>query len=317
MAWLYRAWALIVLMIIVLVTPATSSAQDAPARLTCRIDPSPLPLNSQAMLILEISGIQNLYGYELKMTYNGAPILVHDADAEKDGVNLETVAELLSPDFIARNSIQEGLIELAVTQLNPTPPKSGSGVLAQMTFTAAADGFVNFDFGEVVFSDSNGIALLVRVENCLAQIGAASGAQAPTSTHTPSPTATLTPAPSVTATATVLPTNTATAPPPTSTSAPTQAPTMSPPTATATPLPPTPTDVPTQAPTLTSTSTPTPTDTVLVITTPTPAPVTDVSGQSAASPPTSTAVATSTPTDTPSATATRLRRLPHLLCRLR
>ncbi|MEZ4639985.1 MAG: hypothetical protein R2856_34355 [Caldilineaceae bacterium] len=40
----------------------------------------------------------------------------------------------------------------------------------------------------MVFSDSNGIALLREVENCLARIGAASSAQAPTSTRTqPSP----------------------------------------------------------------------------------------------------------------------------------
>jgi len=164
-------------------------AQDASARLTCRIEPAPLALNGQATLILEIANIQNLFGYELKMTYDASRVQVQDGDAEKAGINLQVAEMFLSPDFVVVNSAENGTITLALTQLAPNGPKSGGGEVARATMTGIGAGFANFAFGDVVFSDNNGLAIPVTKEDCLVEIGEA-GQPTPTFTATPVPTAT-------------------------------------------------------------------------------------------------------------------------------
>lgn len=307
MSRLFRIFALCALIIAALGTPTTTRAQDASAHLTCRIEPSPLALNEQATLILEIANVQNLYGYELKMTYDGSRVQVQDADSAKDGINLQLAGGFVSPDFVVFNSADNGLINLALTQLSPSPAKSGSGELVRVAVAGIGAGFANFAFGDLVFSDTNGRAIPVTKEDCLVEIGEAGQ---PTPTATSAPTAT-----------------------PTNTQTPTQQATVSvsqqSQSATATPLPPAPTATPTGVPATptetlvaadTATATPLPTETPTapaIITTPTPRPEmadTDAT-QLADVPPTETVIPSqeSAPSQPPVPTAAQETPIPSTL----
>lgn len=239
------------LLVIFLLLPASGHAQQNTPRLSCQLQPASVPSGQQATLIIELADVQNIYGYELKMTYEAGRVQALDQDAGKDGVNLQ-LGSFLTPDFVLFNTAENGSIQLALTQLAPATGKSGSGELARTTFQAATDGFANFVFGEVTLSDANGQAISVATQDCLLEIGAAG-----------QPTPTFTPQPSATPTGTAVPAATQTYTPvpvvPTATPWPT-----------ATGVPPSATPVPSSTATAgpTATSTPTPTPSVVIITTP-------------------------------------------------
>jgi hypothetical protein len=292
---LCRVTALFVLLCVMLTfsadIQAAPLAQDASVRLSCRIEPATLPLNGEATLVIEIANVQNLYGYEFDLSYDENLIQMQDADPNQAGINFELADKFLSPDFVVENAAMSGILLLAMSQIAPTQAKSGSGELARISFVGTAAGFANFSFSEVVFSDSNGIAIPLTIQDCLVEIGT-TGAATPTATSTstplPSLTPTLSPTPVNTASPTpdetqvtglnatqptatftvvpptALPTETPVAPPTATFTPVTQAtsPTGTSPTATFTPIP----------PTATETATPfvPPTATVLVISTPTP-----------------------------------------------
>jgi hypothetical protein len=251
MSFLPRLVILVALLVTSLSASTAIQAQDAQTLLGCRIEQTPLALNGQATLIVEITNVQNLYGYELNMTYDGSRVRIQDADAEKSETNLQLGA-FISPDFVVFNRADNGVINLALTQLAPNGPRSGSGELARATLVGIGAGFANFAFGEVTLSDANGQVIPVTTQDCLVEVGAA-GEPTPTATATPLPTAT-----------------------PTEVAVFTDTPTPAPqsPTATFTPLPAAPTDTPVPAETTqpepTPTETPTVTPTVLTITTPDP-----------------------------------------------
>lgn len=284
--WLIRAVTLALLGIGFLI-PAPAHAQDAVLR--CRVEPANIGINEEATLYIEVANIQNLYGYQLYMNYDAQRLAIQDMDPEQIGVNLQ-LGDFVVPDFLLKNIATEstGLIEIVLTQVVPSPPVSGGGILATAQVTGRAEGVARLSFSlespaDTLLSDNNGIALTIAsADPCDLSIGA--GAQ-------PTPTPTLTPTPQpipATATPTATPTFTPTpvnvdgtgqhqdtAPTATPTAIPTWTPTH-------TPLPP---DqgagqdggqgagqttgqegsVSTPAP-----PTPTPTDTVVVITTPTP-----------------------------------------------
>jgi hypothetical protein len=241
MSFLPRLVILVALIVASLSASTAVQAQGGQTLLRCRIEQTPLALNGQATLIVEIANVQNLYGYELNMAYDGSRVQIQDADAEKPDTNLQLGA-FVSPDFVVFNRADNGVINLVLTQLAPNGPRSGSGELARATLVGIGAGFANFAFGEVTLSDNNGQLIPVTIQDCLVEVGAAGE---------PTPTASATPLPTATAIAVA-------------TDTPTPAP--QPPTATFTPLPAVPTDTPVPA----ETTQPEPTPTVLAITTPNP-----------------------------------------------
>ncbi len=240
-------------------------AQTNNAILACRFDPAPLGLNQQGTFIIEVSNVQNLYGYELKAAYEASRLQFQDTDTSKEGINLK-LGEFLRPDFTVHNIVNSGTggIQLVVAQLAPSEPKSGTGQLAQIPVQGIVSGIANISFSDVVFSNSNGIAIPITVQGCSVDIG---------NTGQPTPTATFTQAPTATPTATLVNTSASTATftpiPPTATFTPLPAtasstPVPGVPTATWTPVP-----VETGQPTLTTVPTSSPTTTVVMIITPT------------------------------------------------
>lgn len=122
-----------------LLLPASAHAQQSTPRLSCRFQPASVPSGQQAVLLIELADVQNIYGYELKMTYEAGRVQALDGDAGKDGVNLQ-LGTFLSPDFVLFNTAENGSIHLALTQLAPATGKSGSGELARIALQAAIPG---------------------------------------------------------------------------------------------------------------------------------------------------------------------------------
>jgi hypothetical protein len=98
-----------------------------------------------------ITDVADLYGADVRLSFDATVLEVVDADSGKSGVQLEHGNLLTDTDslrFVVRNRAENitGTIEYAVTQLNPAEPVTGSGVLAIIWLRGSGTGTSDLDF---------------------------------------------------------------------------------------------------------------------------------------------------------------------------
>jgi hypothetical protein len=100
-----------------------------------------VPVGQIAPLPVSVADVQNLYGVEIHLRFDPAVVEVADADPGADGVQVVS-GDFLSADFVAQNRAdnQAGTVDYAVTQINPSEPKSGSGTLLTIRFQGVGAG---------------------------------------------------------------------------------------------------------------------------------------------------------------------------------
>ncbi len=97
--------------------------------------------NQTIHLDVTIENVQNLYGIELHVVYDPAMLTIVDCDTAKDGIQI-VPGNFLKPDFVVRNQVDaaSGTIDYVITQVSPTKPASGKGVLATIEFRTVKAG---------------------------------------------------------------------------------------------------------------------------------------------------------------------------------
>jgi hypothetical protein len=159
------------------------------------LDPSTVQLNIGATQVVSvtITGVTDLYGFEFDLGFDPAVIAVQEVE----------VGDFLSPDFVVARTFNNstGLVKVAITQLSPSLPKTGDGLLATILFRAIAPGDAQVKFLNIQLSNSDAISLgVVSLQPNVVVLQASPTASAtPTVTTMPSLT------PTATATATVNP----------------------------------------------------------------------------------------------------------------
>lgn len=267
-----------------------------------RLDPlaSEVQVGETINVDIVIEDVADLYGVDVRLSFDPALLEVQDADPATAGVQIQK-GTFPAPDFVVRNEADNGAgtVWYAASQQNPTAPISGSGIAASITFKGLTMGAssVAFTYQKIVKRDGERIPAGTQDGQIVVLAGAA-----PTSTPTSRPKPTDTPRP------------TPTSRPPTA-APPTQAPTAAPPVATPTPSPTlasTPTAVSEVTTVSEATETPQPTPTSRPPTTapPTEAPTTAPLTATPISGPTSTPTAISEATETPLPTPTSTVPLP-------
>jgi hypothetical protein len=209
-------------------------------------------LGGNVTVEIRVNNITNLAGFDIELRFDPAMLQAVDADSNQDGFQVQP-GDFLAANFVVQNSInnQTGVVNYVLTQVAPTPPVSGEGVLMRLSFTAINAGTSPIAFSRVQLASGEAQPIEAAQTNGEVIISAAGTPVTPlpaTSTPTPTtPTPTMLPGTTpVVLTSTPLPTeqviiqDTAT-----STATPT---TTSTPTATFTP-PPTATFTPTPTPT--------------------------------------------------------------------
>jgi hypothetical protein len=179
-----------------------------------------------------VEDVVNLYGVDIRLAFDPTRLQVLDANPDLPGVQVQPRDDILSPDFIIRREADNdaGTVWYAVTQINPSPPVSGSGALFSFSFETIGAGTTEVIVTNYQLADPNGMIIPAQPSGAVYEIVDDPPTLTPTATPVPptaTPTHTVTPdPPTATPTHTVIPdpptlTPTATPQPPTATPTPT------------------------------------------------------------------------------------------------
>jgi len=101
-----------------------------------RLQPNPITIEvgNTAQLVVEIVDVVDLYGFDFLINFDPDVLEVIDAYSKQDGIQVN-LGTFLDSGLEIRNFVDNkaGTVRFAMTELNPSLPKSGSGVLAVIT----------------------------------------------------------------------------------------------------------------------------------------------------------------------------------------
>jgi Cohesin domain len=105
-----------------------------------------------------LTNVHNIYGIDLQASFDPAVVEVVDEDSKQPGVQM-AAGEFLKPDFTVHNLAENraGTFSYVVTQLNPTAPASGKGVILSVQFRGKLrDKSTQLTFTKAVLADRHG-----------------------------------------------------------------------------------------------------------------------------------------------------------------
>ena len=165
---------------------------------------------------IEIRNVQDLYAVDLEIHYDPRILTFEDANPQMDGIQ-PALGTFLDAGMVLYNTVdpEAGIIRFVMTQVNPSEPKSGSGVLIVLYAVGAAEGESTLEVVRADLSTREGIAIPSElVENSVKVAASAAEVQA-TPIPVQNPTSIIvipTLAPTATSTVTPVPTSTKTVP---------------------------------------------------------------------------------------------------------
>ncbi len=180
--------------------PAWAQAQAA----IVRPQPSVLEIGQGQVETLDIllENAQDVYGIDVRASFDPAVVEVVDADPSRDSVQM-TPGSFLKPDFMVRNVADNaaGTLQYVITQINPSEPVTGTGVILSVQFRGKLLGQQSeLTIGFVEIADRHGVKLSVQGQNGrLAVVQPKPPTPAPVPSATPAPPASPTTLPTRTA----------------------------------------------------------------------------------------------------------------------
>jgi hypothetical protein len=137
--------------------------------------PAQVQLNAgqTAQLAVEVVDVQNLYGFDLQVGFDPDVVEVVDADPARDGVQV-TPGDFLDAGFVAVNEVDNttGTLRFVTTQLNPSQPRSGSGVLIRLQLRALGNGSTPVTLMVAELADRDGEVLTSAYVHGRVEVGA-------------------------------------------------------------------------------------------------------------------------------------------------
>jgi hypothetical protein len=148
------------IMILILAAGFPSGISRAGEALVCT-DPVRLEIGagqSETLQILLVNA-DKVYGIDLQAAFDPAVVEVVDADSKKTGIQM-LPGGFLKADYMARNLADNktGTLRYVATQLNPTPPSSGKGIILSIRFRGRKAGtHTKVTIVSAVIADRRGI----------------------------------------------------------------------------------------------------------------------------------------------------------------
>jgi len=182
-------WIVLGVILCLLLAALPAAAQEQPA--VVRSDRAVIELapGQTTTVSVVLTEAREVYGIDVRAAFDPQLVEVVDADPAREGVQF-TPGTFPQPDFLVRNEAdnQAGTLRYAITQVNPTEPANGTGVIFTLQLRARADsGTGSFAVTTVEMSDRDGILLAVQPENALIRVGSG-GSGTPSTEPTATPT---------------------------------------------------------------------------------------------------------------------------------
>lgn len=145
---------------------------------TIRLDPLTVDLSpgQAATVNVLLENAAEVYGIDMRARFDPAFIEIVDADPAQDGIQM-TPGSFLKPDFVVRNTVDNGAgtLQYVVTQVNPTQPATGSGVVLTLNVRGKTSGQSELKFDSVQMADRRGQSLAVQPQNGVIRVGQSQG----------------------------------------------------------------------------------------------------------------------------------------------
>ncbi|MHB0878654.1 MAG: cohesin domain-containing protein [Anaerolineae bacterium] len=144
---------------------AGAAAQQAEAVVSVVASEATLAPGETATVVVQVSGVANLYGVDVALAFDPTLIEIVDADSVSAGVQVVAWPSLTQQQ---RNSIwtifrdasnQDGTARVAMTLMAPAQPISGSTQILAMTVRALAEGTVEITVTSSDLSTEDGEAI--------------------------------------------------------------------------------------------------------------------------------------------------------------
>ncbi|MCA9950328.1 MAG: hypothetical protein KDE48_11830 [Anaerolineales bacterium] len=132
-----------------------------------------MPVNAEMgvgetiQIAVEIANVSELYGADVTVNFDPTVLEVVDADPELEDIQVG-FGTFLDPGFVLRNSADNatGVIRFAMTQLNPSEAKNGTGVFAVITFLARQENAETpINLSDAQLATRFGTEILTQVES--------------------------------------------------------------------------------------------------------------------------------------------------------
>ena len=163
---------------------------------------------------VEVVDVEALYGADVALTFDPNVVEVVDADLSQDGVQV-ALGAFLDSGFLVLNRADNtaGTVRFAMTQLNPSLPKSGTGALISIKLRGQVGGRSPLTLTAVELARRDGTTISSTLVSGAVDVTQAAASPNPGPTHTPSATATSVPAQGPVTLPTVMPSATPTSVP--------------------------------------------------------------------------------------------------------
>jgi hypothetical protein len=134
----------------------------AQSQAVVRIVPQTLKIRvgEAATVDLTVEQVSELFGAQIHLTFDPEVLEVVDADPSVEGIQVEP-GTLPTPDFVVQNMAdnQAGTVDYALTQLKPSEPRTGNGLLARVTFRGKRAASTQILLEQFMLADVEGKAI--------------------------------------------------------------------------------------------------------------------------------------------------------------
>ncbi len=164
--------------VMLLVTQPASRGFAQGSNTTIFLEPSfPLidDVGDTVTVDIRIKDVTDLYGIDVRLSFDPALLEAQDADGDPaNGVQVQG-GSFPAPDFVVKNEADNGAgtIWYAVSQMSPTEPISGTGVVASVTFKGLVAGISPVEFTYQKIVKRNGDPIPATIEDGEIEIGGA------------------------------------------------------------------------------------------------------------------------------------------------
>lgn len=129
------------ILLVLLGTTLPAAAQGQSAHVRPEAATLEVGAGQMVLLNLVLEDATEVYGIDLRANFDPAAVEVVDADAQREGIQM-IPGPFLKPDFMVRNVVDNtaGTLRYVITQVNPTEPASGAGVVLSLILRGKAVG---------------------------------------------------------------------------------------------------------------------------------------------------------------------------------